>query len=101
MRHQLVGAGLHLDAAVRLVVQDEVREDVVNDFIWSLADEVKRWVDSAVECIRQAVFVKRIIISTWDIFNVVGVLKCLGQLSLFVSGVVTRLRRSFGGLVLF
>ena len=101
VRHRLVSARLDLDSAVRIVIQDEVRENVVDDFVWRFADEVQGRVDSAVECVREIVFVQRVFISTRDLFNIVGVLRLLGELGLLVSGVVARCRRSFGGLILF
>jgi hypothetical protein len=101
VRNRLVGAGLDLNSAVRIVIQDEVRENVVDDFVWRFTDEVQRRIDSAVECVRQIVFVQRVVITTRDLLNVVGVLRLLGELGLLETGVVARYRRSFGGLILF
>jgi hypothetical protein len=97
VKHRLVCACLDLDSAVRVIIQDEVRENVVNDLVWRLAEEVLGWVNGAVECIGEVVFVERVEIFTRDLFNIVGVLGLLGQLSLLVSGVVARCRRSFEG----
>jgi len=41
------------------------------------AEKVQGWVDSAVGCVWQVVFIERVVISTRDLFYVVSVLRLL------------------------
>ena len=100
MRHRVISACLDLDSEVGIMIQDEVREDIVDDFVWRLAEEVEIWVDIAVECVGQIVFVERVVIIARELFYIIGVLRLLREMGLLVSGVVTRSRRAFTGFVL-
>lgn len=101
VRYWCVSACLHLDTTVRIVIQDEIRKDVVDDLVWHPAKKTERRVDGAVECAGKVVFVAWVVVFTGDSFNIItvrhSVLRMLGELDLLVSGVVTWRRRCFAG----
>jgi hypothetical protein len=92
MRTSFVIALLHLDAKLRVMVQDQKLENAVDDLDWSLADEVLRWINFAIEGIWKVVLVAWPGLKSLYVFFVArqDAIAGFGRLDLLRSGVVAR-----------